>query len=282
MSDFLYLVTHGKVEKDFYRKHNHQLCERNVKMLKLSFTFAAVINIMLFVFTFSVSILQEMKVFYGFFSIWFVVWEFLTFTILTKHHNLAKLFYAILAASALILTALAGSLYSKDMCTVTYFVFLIFIPGLYVNRPTYCIMTTVISNSIFCMMVVYFKSDPYIINIDIINAIFCGIVGIVFNFYSINMQLENIQSSIILKEQSTIDELTALPNRRCFNRKIDDYFSCALIGEISIIMMDIDYFKIFNDTYGHLKGDECLSRVGNMLALTAKKYGVFVARYGGE
>lgn len=97
-----------------------------------------------------------------------------------------------------------------------------------------------------------------------------------------NIHLKSIQSATILKEQSNVDELTTLPNRRCFNHFIEDYFASCNHQEVSIIMMDIDYFKKYNDAYGHLKGDECLKMVGRTLKMVAKKYGVFVARYGGE
>lgn len=254
--------------------------ERNVKMLKMGFTCASVVCILILLLSCFSETFQELKGFYLFFSLWFVAWEVLTFTVLVRHHVYAKLFYGVLSGTSLTITAIAGSYFSPDMIAVTYLVFLIFIPGLYINRPTCCITTTILSGTIFCFMVVYFKSDPTVVYIDIVNTIFCMVVGIVFNLYSINVQLENIESSVILKEQSTIDELTGLPNRRCFNRSIEDYFESC--GCLSIVMMDIDFFKRYNDTYGHLMGDDCLAQVGACLRRTAQEHDVFIARYGGE
>ncbi|MCH8207821.1 MAG: GGDEF domain-containing protein, partial [Nitrospinae bacterium] len=51
---------------------------------------------------------------------------------------------------------------------------------------------------------------------------------------------------------------------------------------ISLIMMDIDYFKKYNDTYGHLNGDKCLRLVAEAINKTSSRSGDFVARYGGE
>lgn len=282
MSKFWHLITHGNVEKDFYVKNKKQLRERNVKMLKVAFTFAVAVDVILLILSYTMPLLDNMKGFYTFFTAWYILWEILTFTVLSKNQHFAKFFYGILSGSVLTMTALAGSYYSKDLCAVVFLVFLIFIPGLYVNKPTCCVTTTVLSGAIFCLMVAYFKTDPYIISVDITNTVFSVVVGIVFNLYSINIHLQNIQSSIILKEQSTTDELTALPNRRSFNKSIGDYFDACQDHELVIIMMDIDYFKKYNDTYGHLKGDECLAMVGKSLAKTAQQYGVFVARYGGE
>lgn len=180
------------------------------------------------------------------------------------------------------MTAIAGTLYSPNMCAVTYLVFLIFVPGLYVNRPTGCITTTVLSGVIFCFMSAYFKTDTYIISVDIINTIFSIVVGIIFNLYNINIQLENLQAAINLEKQSITDELTSLPNRRCFNINIGDYFGECKDSDMTIFMFDIDYFKKYNDEFGHLKGDECLSLIGKCLMKIAQENDIFVARYGGE
>ncbi|MEM1395344.1 MAG: diguanylate cyclase [Cyanobacteria bacterium P01_H01_bin.150] len=80
------------------------------------------------------------------------------------------------------------------------------------------------------------------------------------------------------------DGLTGLANRRYF----DDYFQQQwkrLSREqkfLSLIMFDVDYFKNYNDTYGHLLGDECLRKIANVLKKVIKRPADLVARYGGE
>ena len=51
---------------------------------------------------------------------------------------------------------------------------------------------------------------------------------------------------------------------------------------MSIIMLDVDYFKFYNDTYGHQKGDKCLQRVAQTITNVVQRSGSFVSRYGGE
>ncbi|MCK5312676.1 MAG: PleD family two-component system response regulator [Desulfobacteraceae bacterium] len=88
----------------------------------------------------------------------------------------------------------------------------------------------------------------------------------------------------ILEDLSTLDGLTGIPNRR----KFDDYLNIEWKRAVrdsyplSLIMIDIDYFKLFNDNYGHGTGDECLKKVANDLSMTARRPADFVARYGGE
>ncbi|MCG5548524.1 diguanylate cyclase [Halorhodospira halochloris] len=80
------------------------------------------------------------------------------------------------------------------------------------------------------------------------------------------------------------DGLTDLPNRRRFDQQLKDEWARAQRGStpISLIMMDIDHFKAYNDNYGHGAGDECLRRVAGALARVPNRNTDLVARYGGE
>jgi diguanylate cyclase (GGDEF)-like protein len=80
------------------------------------------------------------------------------------------------------------------------------------------------------------------------------------------------------------DALTELYNRRFFNQQIKKEFRRASREgtKLSFILCDIDYFKQYNDTYGHSAGDETLKAVADVLGNTMRRPGDFVARYGGE
>jgi len=83
---------------------------------------------------------------------------------------------------------------------------------------------------------------------------------------------------------SRIDELTGLPNRRYFEEFFDlEWRRCVRIGApISLAIIDLDHFKLLNDTYGHQAGDECLKSVSRVLKSFHKRPGDLCARYGGE
>ncbi|MFZ3132245.1 MAG: diguanylate cyclase [Desulfosporosinus sp.] len=87
-----------------------------------------------------------------------------------------------------------------------------------------------------------------------------------------------------LQNLSRLDGLTGIANRRYFDQKLLQEIKRANRDktQLSLIMLDIDYFKAFNDTYGHLKGDECLKMVASTLKMNLKRPGDFLARYGGE
>lgn len=87
-----------------------------------------------------------------------------------------------------------------------------------------------------------------------------------------------------LEKIATIDELTKLPNRRLLDETLKNEWKRVKRngGFLSLVMLDIDYFKNYNDTYGHLKGDECLQIISSKLQELMFRPGDFVARYGGE
>lgn len=87
-----------------------------------------------------------------------------------------------------------------------------------------------------------------------------------------------------LIELSTHDPLTGLPNRRLFDQRLEEVVSMALTtGQpLSVMMIDIDHFKLFNDHYGHPEGDACLQRVAQAMHEVATAHGFFIARTGGE
>jgi diguanylate cyclase (GGDEF)-like protein len=83
---------------------------------------------------------------------------------------------------------------------------------------------------------------------------------------------------------ASIDMLSGLANRRGFQSRLDFEWMKAQQYDtvLSLLMIDVDHFKLFNDTYGHPEGDVCLSRLGETLAGTAAETMGFAGRYGGE
>ena len=100
----------------------------------------------------------------------------------------------------------------------------------------------------------------------------------------IRNHLELKRQRDLLEKLSSVDVLTGIPNRRRFNEFLDLEWRRTLRtrSSLSIIMMDIDYFKLFNDYYGHAAGDECLRKVAQTVVNSIKRITDIVARYGGE
>ena len=83
---------------------------------------------------------------------------------------------------------------------------------------------------------------------------------------------------------ASTDPLTALANRRHFDERLQHYWEecCRNQSAVSVLIIDVDYFKQFNDQYGHLQGDECLRRIAAAISLAVPRGQGLAARYGGE
>jgi diguanylate cyclase (GGDEF)-like protein len=100
----------------------------------------------------------------------------------------------------------------------------------------------------------------------------------------VRTQLRIKQLGDELKRLATVDALTEVANRRSFDTALAREWKRGLRkgSEISLLMIDVDHFKLFNDHYGHPAGDTCLRAVGQTLRATSLRPGDVVARYGGE
>lgn len=100
--------------------------------------------------------------------------------------------------------------------------------------------------------------------------------------YLNTVQLKEMNEHLALL--STTDELTGLPNRRSFNYFYENIWShCQRLKlPLCVVMIDIDNFKLYNDTLGHTEGDMILQTLGKHLRTCIKRETDFIARYGGE
>lgn len=105
-----------------------------------------------------------------------------------------------------------------------------------------------------------------------------GVFGIILFGIKLNKSYETIE------KMAVIDALTGIYNRRAFMERMPLEFRRRTRRNkpLSIIMADIDYFKTFNDTYGHGAGDDCLRMVAQAIKDNVNRPGDFCARYGGE
>lgn len=99
---------------------------------------------------------------------------------------------------------------------------------------------------------------------------------------SVNRKLE--ESNKKLAQLSYVDSLTGIANRRLFDKTYQKEWAkaCRKGESLSIVMLDVDYFKAYNDHYGHQKGDTCLQEVAMLIQKHFRRADELVARYGGE
>ncbi len=114
-----------------------------------------------------------------------------------------------------------------------------------------------------------------------IYDVFNELTGYFYIFDDITMQKEYEQK---LRLISQTDELTGISNRIGIRKYFDANYKVAIENKIpvTVMMLDVDFFKNYNDTYGHVSGDNVLSIVGEILNSLTLDKNIFVARYGGE
>jgi diguanylate cyclase (GGDEF)-like protein len=105
----------------------------------------------------------------------------------------------------------------------------------------------------------------------------------------LTVQLREAKQALEARNESLValalhDGLTGLANRRQFDAVLSAEFSRALRGgtSLALVMIDVDYFKPYNDIYGHPGGDDCLRRISDAVGGARQRAGDLAARYGGE
>ncbi len=132
------------------------------------------------------------------------------------------------------------------------------------------------------------KKIPYWLTITPLLGVVRETIGIVEQFKDIterkHYEAELMKANSALERLATMDGLTQLANRRCFDETIQREWLRARreVQALSVILCDVDYFKLYNDHYGHQEGDECLKAVAAGMQSSLLRPADFLARYGGE
>lgn len=113
--------------------------------------------------------------------------------------------------------------------------------------------------------------------------VFAGSLWITAHSMHISL-MESLSLHFKFESMANLDGLTQIPNRRHFDMALTSEWNRAARSgtPLSVILIDVDKFKVYNDTYGHQEGDACLQRVARALSDNLRRAGDMVARYGGE
>lgn len=129
--------------------------------------------------------------------------------------------------------------------------------------------------SIYIIFSVLFKDQRYLID-ECVSTIIASIMGVILGAHLRYAQVENFNFKRLAIIQESIDALTGLNNRR----KLFDVLENSDKNITGVMMLDIDDFKAYNDTYGHQAGDKCLIKVSQLISKFNNNIDFF--RYGGE
>jgi diguanylate cyclase (GGDEF)-like protein len=168
--------------------------------------------------------------------------------------------------------------------------FLVIALLLFINPPQFNFLLTLGASAIFIVFAVLVKKYPIWVY-DIVHIIIAGSISMFFSWQisKLRMGLELSASQLEeernkYEDQSITDELTRLRNKRDFSNTFQRYLLNYRSSDdfLCIAIADIDFFKLYNDHYGHLKGDDCLRSIGAVLNSLKEDLGIYTARVGGE
>jgi len=171
-------------------------------------------------------------------------------------------------------------------------VFVIFVIALllYINPPKFNLILTLSAAAVFIVSSVIIKDyDCWIY--DVVHVVIACALSLFFSWHISKLRMGMEISTSQLEEernkyedQSITDELTRLRNKRDFISTFQRYLSTYRSSDdwLCVAIADIDFFKYYNDHYGHLKGDDCLRTIGEVLNGIKDDLGVYTARVGGE
>jgi len=179
---------------------------------------------------------------------------------------------------------------TPDKPATIFLCFLICALLMFINPPLFNFFLTLGAMAVFFVSTIIIKDIDNAV-LDILNALIAGSFSVFFNWQVTKLRIGLELSAMMLEEernkyfdQSTIDELTKLKNRRDFMQTFHRYLTNYRTSDdwLCMAMCDIDFFKNFNDHYGHPAGDDCLRSVGKVLGGLMESMGVYAARVGGE
>lgn len=160
----------------------------------------------------------------------------------------------------------------------------VFCACLLLIKPHIFVMVQAIPLAVLFLMLPFFQKGYGILLGHYINLVALLVPLTISSFRSYLFFHDNASNSLREKDISEKDELTNLYNRRKMNEYIEQEITSkqTSLSSVGILMMDVDYFKKYNDRYGHIQGDSALQIIGNTLKRLSEEYGIFAARYGGE
>jgi diguanylate cyclase (GGDEF)-like protein len=161
---------------------------------------------------------------------------------------------------------------------------------MFINPPFFNLGLTLGVMTVFIVSTAIIKT-PDNAFLDIVNVMVAGVISLYLSWHISKLRLGMEISADILEDernsyfdQSTIDALTKMKNRRDFMQTFQRYLSNYRTSDdwLCVAICDVDFFKNYNDHYGHPMGDDCLRSIGGVLNDLMESQSVYAARVGGE
>ena len=217
---------------------------------------------------------------------WFYLFAFLysivavAFFFVWKKDSLAAQLLIYLSMSILFLFACFIASTNPNGQATSFIVFLVITPMLMIDKPYFMTIELVVASSVFLLWMYGIKTYE-IWQYDFINVVTYTLVGIFLNVIANSIRIREFVLTRKIKIQKDTDEMTGLRNKGSLTREINNYFLDKTNDKGILFVLDIDRFKMINDTYGHDVGDAVIIQVGRYLGNKFTDNDI-VGRFGGD
>ncbi len=272
-------------EKRIIGEYKNLILNRNLNITRLMSLGIVVILTLSFV----VSILFNTFEYAGFGSL--LQWAYLIIIIvglivylyLSFNKNIKSMIAIYLVSSiAYAYAILVGVYVAPHTITVTFLIVVFIFTTIFVDH-SYKINIFTLSATTTYLILAYLLKTKETFSSEIVNTLTVVALALVLGSFVRRASLQNIEMKESLRKQAYTDQLTSLPNRRKLFEDLALSEKTADIRKIrAFALLDIDYFKKYNDTYGHQVGDECLRKISSCLLSLQENKDICVYRFGGE
>ena len=277
------LTAGGQLQREQINRNKQDIFNTNAVMFQKSVFFAMFLFLALFFISFVFPDFAEWKAPYG---VLFAIFTAL-YTLCTQQKIVKiKLFptlglYLIFEIGFLFAIYLSAIASPNHRATVILALFCL-VP-LYILDASSSINLFVVFNCVLHTVLVFLCKPQSLAVEDTVNCIAIMAIGIFSGENVRSLKLSHFDLSKANAQMAEIDFLTGLYNRRKMYELLqEEHSNIPVAGYKGAIMLDIDHFKTFNDSYGHSAGDECLRTIGRLLCDFGKQQGITFFRYGGE
>lgn len=269
----------GGYDREFYKKHQDDIQQNNSRVLGIGLITISIFLSSFLVMELTTGIIQihvnAFAVMLGLTIIMFAI-----HTLLTKNNYIGTLILmSVFVASFSTFLIFEETYYTPNKNAVIFYVFMLALPILIIAPPYAILNYNILSFAALAVMSYIFKDKSLFIK-DLMFGLCCIIAGIFLGRHALINTFDGYALRDKLEYQSRYDPLTNIYNRRAGRKRLEE----VIVSEdkIAVAMIDIDDFKLYNDTYGHVKGDEALRTLSSIFLYHARKQGFFVSRFGGE
>ncbi len=271
-------------EKNNFRDCQKEVDKKNVEILRTMLFGVIIVFLTCFILTYVTNIFTTA-------GIGSLRWIFIAFSIFAlilfecvsraSGKNVTALIY-IVNTLAFAYTFYTSVFIAPESIGISFIVVLFMVSTLYLDYGWRIHLYMLVTTVSFVIGISFFKS-PATYSAEAINSFVVLILLFVIGTIVRAARLEALVVTHTLRVYAYYDPLMGIYNRRKLFEDFSIFESSKTQKKITALgILDIDYFKTFNDTYGHQKGDQCLQDIGNCFLELEQKYGASFYRYGGE